>query len=345
MKSMGVKKLQFKPHVLTPIIVLSLTLAGLLAVPLYSSVELRVFDGYNTLQNFAGFGLIALGVGLTMIVGELDFSAAGMSAFAAMLAASVGAQSATFGVLIAILFALGFGGLQGFIVAKTKISSLPVTIAGFFVLMGAVGVVGDQQSVRIEDPSLGVFLDEQIAEFFSARSLIVIVLFVLVGLTLTFTKLGRDVRAVGGDRTAARTAGVRVDGVLVAIFMTSSALSAIGGIMLSFSLGVAQANVSLTPLILAVTAAIVGGVSLSGGRGGAAGIAAGAFSLALLQQIFAVLASPSYLQNVIYGALLFIAVTSDASGLRKQVGGLFTRVRLRRRRELSESSGETFRKR
>jgi len=330
-------------QLIVPSVVLTLTLGALLTLPVYSTTALTVFDGYNTLQNFAALGLVALGVGITMIAGELDLSSAGTYAFAGMLAVKAGQDSAVVGLVIAVGVAALLGAAQGLLVAKLRISSVPITIAGFFVLAGAVGAIGHDQSVRFEAFNVGLRLDEPILSLFSVRSLVVLGLFVLVALFMGFTRVGRDVRAVGSDRDAARVSGVRVDAILVGTFATSAALCALGGALLAFSLSVAQATVTVNPLIFAVTAALVGGVTLSGGRGGALGVAAGALSLSVVQQVFAMLASPSYVQNLAFGGLLLLAVASDAGGLREHVLGAHTRGRLRRRRLATSDVATTAR--
>ena len=103
---------------------------------------------------------------------------------------------------------------------------------------------------------------------------------------MRFTHLGRDIRAVGGDRRASRMVGVEVDRVLIGVFIASAVCSALGGILLAYSFATALSNPGLYPLQFAVTAAILGGVSLVGGVGGVVGIAAGALTLSLLQELF-----------------------------------------------------------
>ena len=86
--------------------------------------------------------------------------------------------------------------------------------------------------------------------------------------------------------------------------------SALGGILLAYSFATALSNPGLFPLQFAVTAAILGGVSLVGGVGGVVGIAAGALTLSLLQELFSLLAAPTYLSSLITGVLLVLATLS-----------------------------------
>ncbi len=109
--------------------------------------------------------------------------------------------------------------------------------------------------------------------------------------------------------------GVEVDRVLIGVFMTSAVCSALGGVLLAYSFATALSNPGLYPLQFAVTAAILGGVSLVGGVGGAVGIAAGALSLSLLQELFSLLAAPTYLSSLITGLLLVMATFVAAPNL------------------------------
>ncbi|GAA5160779.1 MULTISPECIES: ABC transporter permease subunit [Amycolatopsis] len=96
----------------------------------------------------------------------------------------------------------------------------------------------------------------------------------MAGLVRWFTRLGRELRAVGGDRRATRVAGVAVERRLAGIFTASGTLAALGGALLSYSFASANPAPGLQPLILAAVAALLGGVSLAGGRGTAAGLLA-----------------------------------------------------------------------
>jgi ribose transport system permease protein len=142
-----------------------------------------------------------------------------------------------------------------------------------------------------------------------------LLVFALVFVVMRFTRIGRDVRAVGGDRRASRMVGVEVDRVLIGVFVASALCSALGGILLAYSFATALSNPGLFPLQFAVTAAIIGGVSLAGGVGGALGIAAGALTLSLLQELFSLLAAPTYLSSLITGILLVLATFVAAPDL------------------------------
>lgn len=270
------------------------------------------FTIYNALQIAACLGLVALGLGLTMIVGEFDLSVAATYALGGMVAVKAGVGSPVVGILAGVAVCAVFGLLQGLAIARLGINSMAVTLGGSLIALGITGTIGDNKSQSYENFNVGIFLNQPIATIFSARILIAIGVFILVFALMNATNLGRALRATGGGRRASRTAGVRVDAVLIGTFGASAALAALGGTLQAYGTSTATSNPGLFPLIFAVTACLLGGIGLSGGRGGAFGIACGAISLALLAELFSTLASPQYVSSLVTG-LLLILVTTAAS--------------------------------
>lgn len=309
-----------------PVVVLGVIGIAMLALPLYYDGSASTFDVYNTLQSFASLGLLALGIGLTMIAGEFDLSTLGMYGLGGMLAVTFGVHSPLLGVAVALAAAVIVGLAQGMIITRFEISSVPVTLGGYIALVGLTSVISNGETVSYTNLSAGTWLDQTIATFFSPRSLIALALVLVVAALLHWLRIGRDVRAVGGDRRAARAAGVRTGRVLVGVFVASACLSALGGALLSYSVATARPDPGVAPLIFAVTAALLGGVSLAGGQGGPIGIAIGAIALGLLQELLVLLATPDYVANLVQGALLILVVAIDAPDLRRWLVVVRTRA-------------------
>ena len=281
--------------------------------PLFGHAS-SAFTIYNVLQNTACLGLVALGLGLTMIVGEFDLSVAGTYALGGMIAVKVGVGSPVLGIVVGVACCVVFGLIQGLIIARLGINSMAVTLGGSLIALGVTGTIGDNKSQSYENFNVGIFLNQPIATFFSVRILIAVAAFVAVYLVMNMTNLGRALRATGGGRRASRTAGVRVDAVLIGTFGASAGFAALGGILQAYGTSTATSNPGLFPLIFGVTACLLGGIGLAGGRGGALGIACGALSLALLSELFSTMASPQYVSSLVTG-LLLILVTTAASPL------------------------------
>lgn len=321
-----------RPESLVPATAVTVTVVAFALIPTYTDSSIASFDIYNTLQIFARLGLIALALGLTMIAGEFDLSVVGTYALGGMLAVQAGQESYLLGVLAALGAGAVIGLAQGLLIAGLKLPSMPVTLATYIALLGLTSALSGGLSKTYSNSSVTLWVDQTVLTFFSPRSLITLGLFVLAGVLLTFTRWGRELRAIGGDRRASRVAGVRVDRLVVGTFVASGVLAALGGALLSFSLGSANPDPGVQPLILAAAAALLGGVSLAGGRGHALGLLGGIMAVALLAEIVTVAALPAYVTQLFYAGLLVIIVVVDAPDLRHGVVRAKTRIQSTRPR-------------
>jgi ribose transport system permease protein len=318
-----------RPETLVPAVSLVVVVATFISAPLATGANLTRFDFYNALQGFAPLGLLTLGLGVTMIAGEFDLSVVGTYALGGMIAVQTGQSSALVGVAVAVAAGAAIGAVQGGLIAKLKIPSLPVTLATYIALLGLTSALSGGLSKTYTNPGATLWVDKTVATVFSPRSLVTLAAFALAALVLGLTKFGRELRALGGDRRASRVAGVRVDRNLVGLFTVSGTLAALGGALLSYSNASANPDPGLQPLVLAAVAALLGGVSLTGGRGLPLGLLAGALSVALLAQLAAIISMPDYATQLMYAGLLIVVVGIDAPGLRQAIDRLLARLRAR----------------
>jgi D-xylose transport system permease protein len=150
---------------------------------------------------------------------------------------------------------------------------------------------------------------------------ILFTLIVLVWLMLRFTSFGRHVYAVGGNAEAARRAGIRVTGLRIALFAMASMLAAIGGILETSRAGSADTNVSPSFLLDAIAAAVIGGVSLFGGRGSAWAVVLGILVIGSLENGLVLLNQGQDITQIVEGAVLLFAVLADAIIRRRAATG------------------------
>lgn len=302
-----------------PIALLALTLIALFVLPPLSGAVVGTYNVYNILQLVADYGLVALALGLTMIAREYDISVAGTYAVGGVVAVSIGVDSPLLGLLAAVGVGVIAGLVQGGAVAGFRMSSVPVTLGGFLTLIGLARVLAGDKVVPFDNFDVGAFLDAPILEVFSIRSLIVLGAFVIAALIMSLTTFGIDLRAIGGDRRGARTAGVPVNLILLVCLVSSGALSALNGGLAAYSLSSANPNLGLTPLIFATIAVLLGGVALSGGRGSALGILAGVAAYATLRETLAILGTPDWLGNLVTGSILLVVTIATAPDLLRLV--------------------------
>jgi ribose/xylose/arabinose/galactoside ABC-type transport system permease subunit len=314
-----------RPETVVPILSFAVVLAAYLLTPAYHGHELSDFDAYNTLQGFASLGLVALALGLTIIAGEFDVSVLGMQALGGVLAVKAGADSGVLGILAATAACAFLGAIQGGVIARLRVQSMAFTIGTYIALLGLTNVVAGNETLTFTNTDASIWINQTVACFFSPRSLIAIGVFVLVLVLCATTRIGPELRALGGDRRASRIVGVPVDRRLTALFAVSGALAGLAGAMLAYSNASASLNPGLQPLVLAAAAAVLGGLSLRGGRGAIWGLLLGALAVSLLEQVFAITALPASSAQIVFGVLLLVVVVVDAPDLRSSLARLRAR--------------------
>jgi ribose transport system permease protein len=312
-----------------PYVLLGVTVLAFYILPSLSDRQASTYNVYDTLQVFADLGLLSLALGLTMIAGEFDLSIVGMYGLGAMVAVKCGSTSPVLGIVVAVFTGLVSGLIQGSIIARLRMNSMTVTLGGYLILLGITGVLGSSKNVQYTNFEVGAWLDQHICTVLSPRSITTILIFVAALLLLRWTRVGTELKAVGGERRAGRTTGVAVDRYLVGVFAVSGSLASLAGGLHGYSVATAAPDPGLAPLIFAITAVLLGGIRLSGGRGGALGVAAGVLVLSLLQELFAILATPEYVSSVITGGLLLIVAVIAAPDLIRLWQSMGSSVRTR----------------
>lgn len=285
-------------------------------------------NGYDILTNFAELGLVSVGIGLGMMAGEFDLSLPATYYFAGAIAILTGESSPLLGVVIATVVGIAAGLIQGTIVAKLRISSVPVTLGGYIILLGLFYVITGDKSIAYNNYTESANLAQGIGSVFSQYSLIIIAVFVVVALIMRFTRIGVAVRAVGGDRRASRVSGIKVDSTLMWIFAGAGGGAALSGALLAYSTAGTTPNADLSPLIFAVTAAVLGGVRLEGGRGTVVGIGVAVLALSLLQEGLVVINVSEQMSELITGVLLAVVAMISAANIRRTGAGSSALARL-----------------
>lgn len=298
-----------------PYIVLAVALILLIAIDRGKGRLLTEVTLFSVLQTFATIGLVALGVGLTIIAGEYDISAAGMFGLAGCLAVLTGAEHAWLGLAVAVAIGLLAGAGQGLIMVWLRLPSVGVTLGGLLVFIGAAFVITESRAIVYPNLQVALTLNDHIAHVLSIRSIVTIAIFAVAAVVFAYTRLGRDMIALGSNRAGAASAGVAVNGMLIGIFAVSGVLSALSGALVSYSLASASPSGVSDVLVPATAAAILGGVSLAGGVGRPLGIAAGMLTLATLRSGLNAIEVPLYINDMATGAVLLAVALLDSPGI------------------------------
>ncbi len=267
------------------------------------------------LDTFCTIGLVALGLGATMVIGEFDLSVPGVFGMAGCIAVLSRVEYPVIGLLLAVLAGSSAGIIQGLLIHRLRLTSIGVTLGGLLITVGVAYVLTGSASIPYDNLDVALAMNDQYAGVFTTRTLTTIVVFAIVAVLAAITRVGRDVVATGSDRNAALVAGVNVGGILVGVFAFSGTLSAMSGALLSYSLASASPAGLSDVLVPAATAAIIGGVSLGGGTGRPLGIAAGVLTLAAFRSGFNAIGAEPWVSDITTSvALLFVSVL-DAPAL------------------------------
>ncbi len=274
---------------------------------------------FSVMQLFATLGLVALGLGLSLLVREFDLSVAGIVGLAGCIAVMTGVSNPWLGVLLGVGAGVVSGTLQGLIMTRLGLNSVGVTLGGLLTLQGITYVLTGNTTISYPNMAVALGLNAPIAHLLSVRSAAAMAVFVLAALVMTYTHVGRDIIATGSDRRASRIAGLNTDRVIIGVFAASGASAALAGVLLSYSLGAASPVALSDVLAPAAAAAIVGGVSVVGGRGSPMGIAAGVLTLCILRSGLSAIGVPPYVHDLATGAILLAIAILDAPDLMRRV--------------------------
>lgn len=289
-------------------------------------------SNFATLENIASIietsaiPVIAV-VGLTfvMLQGSIDLSMEGIASLTCISTGLLVANSVThdhsiwLALVVGMGAGLGFGLLNGLLYTRLKIPSFITTLGTWFVAGGLATFVFPSRQPLITDRAfLSVALDKHLGV--SGIVYVAAIATALAYVIQTRTRLGRLSTGIGGDETLCRLAGIRVDTVKVTVFALSGLLSALCGVLLAAQLGVGNASGGEGLLFPTVSAAVIGGTYLSGGRGGVLHSVTGVLILAVLRNgLLQVGLDPLLLQTVEGGAIVVAVV----------VGSLHLRTKLR----------------
>jgi ribose/xylose/arabinose/galactoside ABC-type transport system permease subunit len=314
---------RFRPYLILAIVIVLLS-----AFDAGQGRFLTVATAFSALQTFATFGLVALGLGLTMLIGEFDLSVAGVFGLAGCVALLMGVTDPWLGFAGALGIGLVFGLAQGLLITRLELGSVPVTLGGLLTATGMAYVVTGNRAVSSDHVELAMAIDAPLASLFSIHSLIALGVFALAGIVFSFTRLGRDLVALGSDRRASIITGVSVERLVIGSFVFSAMTAALGGTLLSMGLATASPSGLADVLVPAAAAAILGGVSLAGGTGTPMGIATGVLTLAVLRSGLNAVAAPPFAHDLATGLILLAVAISDAPLLKHRLLALRARVRL-----------------
>jgi simple sugar transport system permease protein len=299
--------------VLVPVIVFAAVLGAVL-VPNFLSFTNIVT---NILVNSAVLGVVVIAESVILIGGNFDLSLQSTVGLAPMLAAWLatpqlyGGSGADINQFLALAVALAVGAViglaNGVMIAKLRLNAFMVTLAMLILLQGfTLGVSGGQTISSL--PSAFTYVDTTTIASVPLEVWMALIAFVLAAIFMRYHQAGRRIYAVGGNPDAARAAGINVARVTIGTFVTGSALAAIAGLMETAQIASVTANQGQNLIFTVFAAAVIGGISLNGGRGTIIGAGTGVLLLGMIQNMLVLSNVPSFWIDAIYGGIILGAL-------------------------------------
>ncbi|MBX8825462.1 L-arabinose ABC transporter permease AraH [Ochrobactrum sp. SFR4] len=264
------------------------------------------------LQSVVTIGIVACTMMFCLASRDFDLSVGSTVAFTGMIA--VMASNATGSIFLGLLAALagGFivGLFNGVVIAKFRINALITTLATMQIVRGLALISSDGRAVGINDPS---FYQLALSKFLSIPTPIWVMglLFVIFGFVLNRTVFGKNTLAIGGNPEASRLAGVNVDSMRIWIFALQGLVCGIAGILLASRITSGQPNAATGLELSVISACVLGGVSLAGGRAAMLGVIVGVLIMGIAENVMNLLNIQAFYQYVVRGCILLIAVLLD----------------------------------
>lgn len=257
-------------------------------------------------------GMVACTMLFCLASGDFDLSIEAVIAFSGVLAAVVISSTGSIAVGIAAgILAGGVVGLvNGFVIARLRINALITTLATMQIVRGLGFLVSDGKAVGVTQSGFFV-LGNSAPLGVPTPVWITGVCFVVFGVLLHRTAFGRATLAIGGNKEAARLAGVPVSRVKIIIFTVQGLMAGFAGVILASRMTSGQPNTSVGFSLDVISACVLGGVSLSGGIGSMLGAVVGVLIMGTVQNAMNLMSIPTFYQYIARGAILLLAVLLD----------------------------------
>ncbi|WP_328794412.1 galactofuranose ABC transporter, permease protein YjfF [Herbidospora solisilvae] len=298
---------------------LPVLVTGALFIAMFTAGGIR-YEGFATGQiilnvfiDNAFLLVVAVGMTFVILTGGIDLSVGSVVALTTMIAASLLPSTPSFLVILLVLAIGGvLGAAMGAIIHYFEIQPFIVTLAGMFLARGLCYTIGTD-SIPINDPTFTAIAQTRIdlaPELWISPTVLIALAVVLVATyTLHYTRLGRNVYAVGGNEQSALLMGLPVARTKIAVYTISGLCSALGGLLLSFYMLSGYGLHAVGMELDAIAAVVIGGTLLTGGSGYLLGTVLGVLVLGLIQTVISFEGTlSSWWTKIVIGLLLLVFI-------------------------------------
>ena len=302
-----------------------LAFSGLIALVVVFSIAspnfMQTQNVLAILQATAVNGVLAIAATLVIITGGIDLSVGTLMTFCAVITGVVLTYLGLplpLGIVASILAGTFCGFVSGTIISKLKVPPFIATLGMMLILKGLSLVISGTKPIYFNDtPGFNqIALGSFVGTIFPAVPVPngVLILFLVAGLAafvLSKTALGRYTFALGSNEEAVRLSGVNIDHWKIAVYSTAGGICGVAGLLIASRLNSAQPALGQGYELDAIAAVVIGGTSLSGGRGTVLGTLIGALIISVLANGLRILSVPQEWQTVVTGSIIILAVYAD----------------------------------
>ncbi|WP_244930895.1 ABC transporter permease [Nocardioides sp. W7] len=273
----------------------------------------------NILDQWSTIGIIACGSTICIVAGGFDLSVDAVFALSGVISAwvAINAENPQLGLLVGVASGLVLGVFNGILVTIGRINPFVATIASSVVFLGIAQLITRGSVLAVADPAFSKIGLRRFGDL-TLPAIAFVVFAVLSAIVLSRTVVGRRIYAVGGNYEAARYSGVAVNRVQIFAYAVSGLSAGVAGVLAASRNSSASADIRTDLAFQAITAVVIGGVSIYGGEGTIPRALVGVLILALIGNGFNLLAVDPAYQQVLLGSIIVLAVSVDAWSRRTQ---------------------------
>ncbi|MCA1439988.1 ABC transporter permease [Ensifer sp. IC4062] len=300
--------------------------------PLIGLIVLCVFlsfasDKFLSLRNFLNvldqitvLGVMAVGMTLVILIGGIDLAVGSVMALAMMVLGYLNIIAGVpmwLAIPLALLVASLNGLVAGLLITRFNVPAFIATLAMMSIARGLANMITDGQQLIGFPAWFNTMAIVRFGGFLTLTVAVMLVVFIVGLLYLRYRHGGRSLYAIGGNAEVARLAGINVNRATVLVYVVSSLLAGLSGMVLAARLDSVQPSSGVSYELDAIAAVVIGGTSLSGGTGGIGGTIIGVLIIGVLRNGLNLLSVSPFMQQVIIGGVIVLAVTAETYRKRK----------------------------
>ena len=265
----------------------------------------------NVMRQTSMTGIIAIGMAIVIISGSIDLSVGSVYALCGFVSLYMGSYGVALSVIVTLMVGAFAGLINGLLITKLHIGSWVATLSTMLGIRGITLILTHEKTFTPELPNaaFNAISRGAIFTYLNYPIIIFVVISLIAGLFLTYTPLGRNIYARGGNTEAAEMMGINTSSTLLVAHIISGVTASIAGIILAARIGSAHPSSGEGTEMYAIASCVVGGIYLTGGRGRIFGVFIGAMIIGMLTNIFNLQNSFNvFWESVITGTLVLVVV-------------------------------------